>query len=119
MLICHADIDGDGILNHYDNDIDGDNINNSDDSDIDGNGEKDPEGFLLEECKIDKWPLMFYYPYFLILIAPFYLLFYRKKVSVLIYKCFSICLTLTIGIILGQLFMMFILTSFSFDTNHF
>ena len=117
-----ADIDGDGILNHYDIDIDGDNINNSDDYDIDGNGEKDAEGFLLEECKIDKWPLMFYYPYFLILIAPILSAFlYRKKVSVLIYReCFSICfLTLTIGIILGQLFMMFILTSFSFDTSQF
>ena len=117
-----ADIDGDGILNHYDNDIDGDNITNADDSDIDGNGENDPEGFLLEECKIDKWPLVSYYPYFLIIIAPIIsAFFYRKKVNVLIYReCFSICfLTLTIGIILGQLFMMFILTSFSFDTNHF
>jgi len=131
-ISCGDDIDGDGILNIYDDDIDGDGLLNEegkcisscndDDTDVDGDGENDPEGFMLQDCKIEKMPLMSYYPLLLVLIAPTLSAFhYRQKVSILIYReCFSICfLTLTIGIILGELFMMFILTSFSFDTSQF
>ena len=131
-ISCGGDIDSDGILNIYDNDIDGDGVVdedgkcvsscNDDDTDIDGDGIVDPEGYPLQDCKIEKMPLMIYYPLLLVLIAPILsALFYRKKVSTLIYReCFSICfLTLAIGVILGELFMMFIITSFSFDTNLF
>ena len=83
--ISCADIDGDGVLNVYDYDIDGDNIINDDDLDVDGNGENDLENFFLEDCEIERMPLLYYYPYFLILFGPVLSVFlYRRKINILI-----------------------------------
>ena len=120
--IACADIDRDGTLNDYDDDIDGDGIDNDDDDDLDGNGELDSDNYVLPTCDIKYFPWMSYYPYLVIFFGPILaVLLYRKKVQNLVYReCFSICfLTLSVGTILGQLIMMFIYTSFSFNMSQF
>ena len=120
--ITCVDIDGDGIFNDYDQDIDGDGILNSEDPDIDGDNNIDDDKYILPICDIKDIPWTCYYPYLVIFLGPVLsVLFYRKKVQTLIYReCFSICfLTLSVGSVLGQLIMMFIYTSFSFNMNQF